>query len=189
MMVWSMSTLKDYRSIILLDDDGQPISTMNVHKSIDDTDVLRIFTIYDHEIEKRKMEMKINSLKNRNEDENVVINIIHRLNILKKLVRLDPVMNGLVLQEKIVVQGDIIDLKDYKEKDIMRINTHAYDAFSRGKRINAVRVIETNDEKEFYSSRGVATRMEGFGELVFFVDIKTKNDSVFNISLYSDNEM
>lgn len=158
--------LKNYRSIGIIDGDNRLISVMFVHDSIEDEVIAGVMWLYEQGIIKRLAEERI-----RLGVENVDIHPVHRLNLLKKVVRMNPVMNTVYRERIQVVVGHIVDCKDWKLDGGKKISKKIIQGMENNKDYG-VRVIETEEEKEVYEMFGDVINVTVVREKVYFADVK-----------------
>jgi hypothetical protein len=182
-----MSTLKNYRSIAVRNEYGKVISVMMVHKKVSDEKIENIFHEYTLEINKRVMDQIIVQLKKTGRAclEEVNLNRQHRLNILKKIVRMDDELNRTTTEHIAYVRGNLTDAKNWKSRD--------YTKFKRELQRNLDnslyrRVIETEDEMEVYNGCLEFEREAITRELIYFCDVGDM-DSVKSVDLFAVEEM
>lgn len=194
-----MSTLKNYRAIGVVDENGNTITVMMVHQSVDDGAIERIMRRYHYEVVRRMIQQKIDVAKwmedgNRcgksiaevEKKMNEGIHVVHRINLLKKLVRMTPETNGIVIEYHQVISGPVYDCKDFKKRNT-GVMVREYEKMKRNGDMK-YRIIETAEEKEWYEQFG-HTYMESIRrELVYFVDVDGRDERLKKVNLYSDIE-
>ena len=172
-----MSNMKNYRAIGVTDENDSTIAVMNVHVSVSDETVMRLIRRYQYEVVRRIIEEKI-------EEKNGEIHVVHRLNLLKKLVRMNGDMNGFVTEYRHIVRGNVFDCKDFKKRDVVTMQRE----FEKMQGDNAERVIETQEEIAFYNVYG-HTYMEPVKmEKVYITDVSRNEDGLKKVCLYSEME-
>lgn len=172
-----MSNMKNYRAIGVTDENGSTIAVMNVHVSVSDETVMRLIRRYQYEVVGRIIEEKI-------EEKNGEIHVVHRLNLLKKLVRMNGDMNGFVTEYRHIVRGNVFDCKDFKKRNVVVVQRE----FEKMQGDNAERVIETQEEIAFYNVYG-HTYMEPVKmEKVYITDVSRSEDGLKKVCLYSEME-
>lgn len=187
-----------YRAIAIRNDEGSVMCIMNIHNSVSDEDIKDVFHQYTLEVESRHMQNQIKNLKakrNGGTAKPVSLNVMHRLNILKKIVRLNPRTNGFVDHQVFVVHGRVSDLKNAQEMDRGKLDSQIYkdlytlDRMDDGGRdeYRRTRMVETQDEYRIYRERGQLRSIEGMLEKVYFVEVRGKG--VTEINLFNDQEM
>ena len=174
-----MSNMKNYRAIGVTDENGSTIAVMNVHVSVSDETVMRLIRRYQYEVVRRIIEEKIEK-----NDEADTIHVVHRLNLLKKLVRMNGDMNGFVTEYRHIVRGNVFDCKDFKKRNVVVVQRE----FEKMQGDNAERVIETQEEIAFYNVYG-HTYMEPVKmEKVYITDVSRSEDGLKKVCLYSEME-
>jgi len=172
-----MSNMKNYRAIGVTDENDSTIAVMNVHVSVSDETVMRLIRRYQYEVVRRIIEEKI-------EEKNGEIHVVHRLNLLKKLVRMNGDMNGFVTEYRHIVRGNVFDCKDFKKRNVVVVQRE----FEKMQGDNAERVIETQEEIAFYNVYG-HTYMEPVKmEKVYITDVSRNEDGLKKVCLYSEME-
>lgn len=176
-----MSNMKNYRAIGVTDENGSTIAVMNVHVSVSDETVMRLIRRYQYEVVRRIIEEKIEK-----NDEADTIHVVHRLNLLKKLVRMNGDMNGFVTEYRHIVRGNVFDCKDFKKRNVVVVQREFDKMQMQGD--NAERVIETQEEIAFYNVYG-HTYMEPVKmEKVYITDVSRSEDGLKKVCLYSEME-
>ena len=176
-----MSNMKNYRAIGVTDENGSTIAVMNVHVSVSDETVMRLMRRYQYEVVRRIIEEKIEK-----NGENGEIHVVHRLNLLKKLVRMNGDMNGFVTEYRHIVRGNVFDCKDFKKRNVVVVQREFDKMQMQGD--NAERVIETQEEIAFYNVYG-HTYMEPVKmEKVYITDVSRSEDGLKKVCLYSEME-
>ena len=174
-----MSNMKNYRAIGVTDENGSTIAVMNVHVSVSDETVMRLIRRYQYEVVRRIIEEKI-------EEKNGEIHVVHRLNLLKKLVRMNGDMNGFVIEYRNVITGNVFDCKDFKKRNVVVVQREFDKMQMQGD--NAERVIETQEEIAFYNVYG-HTYMEPVKmEKVYNTNVSRSEDGLKKVCLYSEME-
>lgn len=174
-----MSNMKNYRAIGVTDENGSTIAVMNVHVSVSDETVMRLIRRYQYEVVRRIIEEKI-------EKNDETIHVVHRLNLLKKLVRMNGDMNGFVTEYRHIVRGNVFDCKDFKKRNVVVVQREFDKMQMQGD--NAERVIETQEEIAFYNVYG-HTYMEPVKmEKVYITDVSRSEDGLKKVCLYSEME-
>ena len=169
--------MKNYRAIGVTDENDSTIAVMNVHVSVSDETVMRLIRRYQYEVVRRIIEEKI-------EEKNGEIHVVHRLNLLKKLVRMNGDMNGFVTEYRHIVRGNVFDCKDFKKRNVVVVQRE----FEKMQGDNAERVIETQEEIAFYNVYG-HTYMEPVKmEKVYITDVSRNEDGLKKVCLYSEME-
>ena len=178
-----MSNMKNYRAIGVTDENGSTIAVMNVHVSVSDETVMRLIRRYQYEVVRRIIEEKIEK-NGEGEGEADTIHVVHRLNLLKKLVRMNGDMNGFVTEYRHIVRGNVFDCKDFKKRNVVVVQRE----FEKMQGDNAERVIETQEEIAFYNVYG-HTYMEPVKmEKVYITDVSRSEDGLKKVCLYSEME-
>jgi hypothetical protein len=175
--------MKDYRAIVVEDE-----MVMLVHSSVTDEMIERVMKKYEYEILMRLVKNKIDGKDGKTGE----VGIYHRMNLFKKLVRLDNDLNGFVNGVKYTVEGPVFDCKDWKKKDegVLRREFKKFNE-KQDKYSRMVAVIETQEEIEFYSKYGVIREVIVWKEKVMFVRMveEKEGESKLNyINLYSNKE-
>lgn len=179
-----MTTLKNYRGIAVKDDDGRTVTMMMFHSSIDDKIIKQLMYVYRFKVMQRIMEKKAENLV----AEDTRLHYVHRVNLLKKEVRLNSELNGVIKEKVYIVNGPVFDCKDWKKMD-RNVLARAYTKMLKNSDCD-VRIIETKDEIEWYSQFGEVIEVGVIREKVFFVDVKGigVEEGIKELNLYSDME-
>jgi len=158
---------------------------MLVHVSIEDKVIAGILWRFRMEIIKRIVE-KIIEKKEDKEGEKI-LHPIHRLNLLKKLIRQDEVMNGFITEKVTVTVGKVVDCKEWKDRE-KRIEKN----IKREEKSGEVRIIETKEEIEAYTKLGFVEEVMINRPKVMFVNVKRnsegKVEGITKINLESEME-
>lgn len=166
-----MSTMKQHRAIGIVDEEGQTMTVMAVHESIGEQVVKQLLRRYTYEIVLRVAQAKIAG----KEDG---IHIVHRMNLLKKCVRLTPGMAGYVMNPVVVVDAPLFDTKDWKKKYQSVLVREYRRAYGTGDD-NVIRPVETEEERAFYEMHDVDAINSLLipAEKVYFIDVKKGSGS------------